>query len=64
MLLDLHHHVMNVDEFTADRQSLEWMLREDFLKSVIVLDQLRQGRLSKKKQECDTVPLLSDPRLS
>lgn len=55
---------MNVDEFTADRQSLEWMLGEDFLKSVIVLDQLRQGRLSKKKQECETVPLLSDPRLS
>ena len=37
---------MNVDEFTADRQPFERMLREDFLKSVIVLDQLSQRSLS------------------
>ena len=38
--------MMNVDEFTPDWQPLERMLRKDFLKSVVILDQLRQGRLS------------------
>ena len=38
--------MMNVDEFAADWQPLEMMLRQDFLKSVVILDQLRQSSLS------------------
>jgi len=43
--------MMDIDKFTADRQPLERMLWEDFLKSVIILDQLSQSSLRKKSLE-------------
>ena len=48
VFLDLHHHVMNINEFTADWQPLKRMLGQDFLKPVIILDQLRKGGLSNR----------------
>ena len=45
VLLDLNHDVVDVDEFTAYGQSLVWVLRQDLLETVVVLDELAQGKL-------------------
>ena len=45
VLLDLDHDVMDVDEFAAYGQSLVWVLGEDLLEPVVVLDELAQGKL-------------------
>lgn len=45
VFLNLHHEMMDVDEFSSHTQSFERVLRQDLLEPVIVLDELRQGTL-------------------
>ena len=44
--------MMNVNQFTPDRKPFKRMLRQNFLKSVIILDQLCQSSLGNIKQNC------------
>ena len=44
--------MMNVNRFTPDRKPFKRMLRQNFLKSVIILDQLCQSSLGNIKQNC------------
>ena len=43
--LHFHHDVMNVDELVFDFHSLEWVLVQDLLEAVVILDQLHQRPL-------------------
>ncbi len=45
VLLQLEHDVMDIDEFIARRAIRERLVREDLLKALMQLDQLREGRL-------------------
>ncbi len=49
MLLHLDHHVVNVDEFTANRHRFARAVGEDLLEAVVVLNQLRQRALAVKR---------------
>ena len=40
MSFDLHHEMVDVDQFSTDREALEGSLRENLLEPVVVLDQL------------------------
>ena len=48
MFLHLNHHVVDIYELTTDWKPLKRMLGENFLKSMIILNQLGQRRLSKQ----------------
>ena len=43
--LDFHHDVVNIDELIFDFHSLEWVLVQDLLEAMVILDQLHQGPL-------------------
>ena len=45
LFLNLNHEMMNVDELSADRQSFEWLLRENLLEAMVVLYQLSKSSL-------------------
>ena len=45
MFLDFNHDMMYVDEFASNWKALERVLGENLLESVVVLNELRQGRL-------------------
>lgn len=45
IFFDFHHHVMNINEFISYLHIFVWSLSQNFLESVVVLNQLRQGSL-------------------